>query len=67
MAVLMGVPSAINDSDITASLPIDPDSTVRTMTMAIHVKLSRAFSQVVNGMFMSLPREEQLLSSRSTI
>ncbi|KAL3436127.1 fungal-specific transcription factor domain-containing protein [Aspergillus tetrazonus] len=51
MAVLMGVPSAINDSDITASLPIDPDSTVRTMTMAIHVKLSRAFSQVVNALY----------------
>ncbi|KAL4772344.1 fungal-specific transcription factor domain-containing protein [Aspergillus nidulans var. acristatus] len=51
MAVLMGVPSAINDSDITASLPIDPDSTARTMTVAIHVKLSRAFSQVVNALY----------------
>lgn len=50
ISVLLGVPLAINDSDITASLPNDADSLARTLTIAIHVKLSQAFSQVVNGM-----------------
>lgn len=50
ISVLLGVPLAINDSDITASLPNDADSLARSLTIAIHVKLSQAFSQVVNGM-----------------
>lgn len=51
ISVLLGAPLAINDSDITASLPNDTGSQARTLTVAIHVKLLQAFSQVVNGMY----------------
>ncbi|OJJ59112.1 hypothetical protein ASPSYDRAFT_89830 [Aspergillus sydowii CBS 593.65] len=51
ISVLLGVPLAINDSDITASLPNDADSLARSLTIAIHVKLSQAFSQVVNALY----------------
>jgi hypothetical protein len=50
ICVLLGVPLGISESDITASLPIFPESIVKTVTVAVHVKLSRAFSQVVNSM-----------------
>ncbi|RJE25094.1 hypothetical protein PHISCL_02565 [Aspergillus sclerotialis] len=49
ISVLMGAPLSINDNDISASLPSFPDSPLKTAAAAIHVKLSQAFGQVVNG------------------
>ena len=49
ISVLLGAPLGISDNDISASLPNFPNSSLRTATVAIHVKLSQAFGQVVNG------------------
>ncbi|KAJ5477650.1 hypothetical protein N7530_003159 [Penicillium desertorum] len=51
VSVLMGVPLTISDNDITASLPLFADSSLKTATVAIHVKLSKAFSRVVNALY----------------
>ncbi|KAL4911718.1 fungal-specific transcription factor domain-containing protein [Aspergillus aurantiobrunneus] len=51
ISVLLGVPLGINDADVTASLPHYPEAQLKTATVAIHVKLSRAFSQVVNALY----------------
>ncbi|KAL3474891.1 fungal-specific transcription factor domain-containing protein [Aspergillus californicus] len=51
LSVLLGVPLGISDNDISASLPNYPDSPIKTVTAAIHVKLSQAFSQVVNALY----------------
>ncbi|KAL3496051.1 hypothetical protein BJX62DRAFT_252420 [Aspergillus germanicus] len=59
ICVLLGVPLGISESDITASLPNFPKSIVKTVTVAVHVKLSRAFSQVVNTLY----RESGVLNS----
>ncbi|KAL4874888.1 fungal-specific transcription factor domain-containing protein [Aspergillus karnatakaensis] len=51
MSVLMGAPLGISESDISALLPTFSDSHIKTTTVAIHVKLSQAFSQVVNALY----------------
>ena len=48
--VLMGVPLGINDDEISTPLPNCPDSPHSSTTMAMHVKLSQAFGQVMNSM-----------------
>lgn len=50
ISVLMGAPLSISDNDISASLPNSSDSLLKTTTTATHIKVSQAFSQVVNGM-----------------
>ncbi|KAL2814983.1 hypothetical protein BJX63DRAFT_391053 [Aspergillus granulosus] len=50
MSVLLGIPLGISDKDISASLPVFHDA-VKTESVAIHVKLSQAFSQVVNALY----------------
>jgi proline utilization trans-activator len=55
ISVLLGVPLGISDNDISTSLPIYSDSPFQTSTMALHVKLSQAFSQVVNGILPEGP------------
>ncbi|KAL4929494.1 fungal specific transcription factor domain-containing protein [Aspergillus undulatus] len=51
ISVLLGVPLAISDNDISASLPNNLESVNKPMTVRIHVKLSQAFSQVVNALY----------------
>ncbi|KAL2813207.1 fungal-specific transcription factor domain-containing protein [Aspergillus cavernicola] len=51
LSVLLGVPLGISDNDISTSLPNYPNSLIKTVTTAIHVKLSQAFSQVVNVLY----------------
>jgi hypothetical protein len=53
ISVLMGTPLSISDNDINASLPLFPDSSLKTATLVIHVKLSKALSRIMNGMFAS--------------
>ncbi|KAL4925240.1 Zn(II)2Cys6 transcription factor [Aspergillus undulatus] len=51
ISVLLGVPLAISDNDISASLPNNLESVNKPMIVRIHVKLSQAFSQVVNALY----------------
>ncbi|KAJ9486712.1 hypothetical protein VN97_g6621 [Penicillium thymicola] len=55
ISVLMGTPLSISDNDINTPLPLFPDSPLKTATLLIHVKLSKAFSRIVNGMSASSP------------
>lgn len=45
----MGLPIQVRDEDITAPLPVFPDSEQRTAAMTIQVGLSRALAHVVNS------------------
>lgn len=49
LSVLMGVPCGFSDNNISAFLPQYQGSETKTATVAIHVKLSQALSNVVNG------------------
>lgn len=49
MSVLMGIPLSIRDQDIFTPLPNFPESGSRTEAAIIHVKLSKAFGQVVDS------------------
>ncbi|CAI7628261.1 unnamed protein product [Penicillium palitans] len=51
ISVLMGTPLSISDNDINTSLPLFPDSPLKTATLLIHVKLSKAFSRIVNALY----------------
>ncbi|KAF7528932.1 hypothetical protein PCG10_009646 [Penicillium crustosum] len=51
ISVLMGTPLSISDNDINTPLPLFADSPLKTTTLLIHVKLSKAFSRIVNGQF----------------
>lgn len=57
LSSLMGVPSSIRDEDISASLPLYPESPSRSMALDIQVQLSRVIAKISNGM-------SQILSSR---
>ncbi|OGM49651.1 hypothetical protein ABOM_001871 [Aspergillus bombycis] len=57
--VLMGVPLGINDNEISTPLPTYPESPHETITMAMHVKLSKAFGQVMNTLY----RKERQINS----
>lgn len=46
---LMGAPSSIHDSDITASLPVPNFSVQKAKALDMHVKLSRLIAQVLNS------------------
>ncbi|KAK4866825.1 hypothetical protein LT330_007988 [Penicillium expansum] len=51
ISVLMGTPLSISDNDINTPLPLFPDSPPKTATLLIHVKLSKAFSRIVNALY----------------
>ncbi|CAI7627330.1 unnamed protein product [Penicillium crustosum] len=51
ISVLMGTPLSISDNDINTPLPLFPDSPLKTTTLLIHVKLSKAFSRIVNALY----------------
>ncbi|OQE40346.1 hypothetical protein PENCOP_c006G06829 [Penicillium coprophilum] len=51
ISVLMGTPLSISDNDITAVLPLFPGSSLKTATLAIHVKLSKTFSHIMNALY----------------
>lgn len=50
MSALMGLPMNIQDSDMSAPLPEYPGSPTKTAAVKIHVKLSQALSQIINGL-----------------
>jgi len=49
LSSLMGVPSSIRDEDISASLPLYPESPCRATALDIQVKLSRVIARISNG------------------
>ncbi|KAJ5602792.1 hypothetical protein N7537_005748 [Penicillium hordei] len=51
ISVLMGTPLSISDNDINTSLPLFPDSPLKTATLVVHVKLSKAFSRIMNALY----------------
>ncbi|GKZ86657.1 hypothetical protein AnigIFM56816_002068, partial [Aspergillus niger] len=51
LSVLMGVPCGFSDNNISAFLPQYQGSETKTATVAIHVKLSQALSNVVNAIY----------------
>ncbi|KAH8672613.1 fungal-specific transcription factor domain-containing protein [Tricladium varicosporioides] len=51
MSSLMGVPLAIRDEDISASLPTFSGSPQKTLALEIHVKLSRVIAQILNTVY----------------
>jgi proline utilization trans-activator len=53
ISVLLGTPLSMSDNDIGTSLPVFPDSSLRTATLDIHVGLSKVFSRIVNGMYVA--------------
>lgn len=55
MSSLMGVPLAVRDEDINASLPTFSGSAQKASAMELHVKLSRVLSQILNSMAIYLP------------
>lgn len=55
-SVLLGVPLGIRDQDIFTPLPNFPESQSQTDAAIIHVKLSKAFGQVVDSKLISSSR-----------
>ena len=51
LSSLMGVPSSIRDEDISASLPLYPESPCRATALEIQVKLSRVIARISNGKY----------------
>ena len=51
MSSLMGVPLAVRDEDITASLPTFSGSVQKTFALELNVKLSRIISLILNSKF----------------
>jgi proline utilization trans-activator len=49
MSSLMGVPLAIRDEDISASLPTFSGSLQKVLALEIHVQLSRVIAQILNS------------------
>lgn len=49
LSSLMGVPSSIRDEDISAALPLYPESPCRATALDIQVKLSRVIAKISNG------------------
>lgn len=63
ISVLMGTPLSISDNDINTPLPLFPDSPLKTTTLLIHVKLSKAFSRIVNGTSDGCSVEDKISSN----
>ena len=51
MSSLMGVPLAVKDDDITASLPTFHGSLQKTLALELNVKLSGIISRILNSKF----------------
>jgi len=49
MSSLLGVPLAVRDEDITASLPTFSGSLQKSLALELNVKLSRVISQILNS------------------
>ncbi|CAG8113139.1 unnamed protein product [Penicillium salamii] len=56
---LMGTPSSINDADVTMGLPYSSSSDQRCRTLAMHVRISRIISNVLDSVYGSDGRLNQ--------
>jgi len=55
MSSLMGLPTSVRDEDISAPLPVFTDSPQKTITLDLHVKLSRVIADILNSTYNPSP------------